>query len=58
MWWCKVEEGDEKLELVDEAKAEEGEEKGVLDVVYEQNLLEEGESDRRTGPLAFVLEDE
>lgn len=29
----KVEEGEEKVEAVEEAKAEEGEEKGVLDVV-------------------------
>ena len=51
----KVEE--EKPELVEEANADEGEEKGVLDVVYEQNLLE-GERERRTGPLDLVLEDE
>lgn len=54
----KGEEGDEKLELVEEAKADEGEEKRVLDEEYEQNLLE-GETERRTGPLdlVFVLED-
>lgn len=48
---------DEKPELVEEAKADEGEEKGVLEVVYEQNLVE-GERERRTGPLDFVLEED
>lgn len=51
-----MEDGDEKLELVEEAKADGGEEKGVFDVEYEQNLLE-GERERSTGPLDFVLED-
>lgn len=51
-----MEDGDEKLELVEEAKAEDGEEKGVFDVEYEQNLLE-GERVRSTGPLDFALED-
>jgi len=37
---------------VEEAKADEGVEKGVLDCVYEQNLPE-GESERRTGPHDF-----
>ena len=55
----KVEDGDEKPELVEEAKADEVEEKEVFDVEYEQNLPE-GESERSTGPLPFdlVLEDE
>ena len=48
---------DEKPELVEDAKADEGEEKGVLEVVYEQNLVE-GERERRTGPLDFVLEED
>lgn len=51
-----MEDGDEKLELEDEAKADEGEEKRELDVEYEQNLLE-GETERSTGPLDLVLED-
>lgn len=43
-----MEDGDEKLELV--------EEKRVFDVEYEQNLLE-GEIERSTRPLDFALDD-
>ena len=53
----KVEGGDEKLERVEEAKAEEDEEKEVFDLEYEQNLPE-GETERRTGPLDLVLDDD
>lgn len=38
-------------------KLDEGERNGAFDVEYEQKLLEEGERERSTGPLDFVLEE-
>jgi hypothetical protein len=52
----KVELGEVKLELVEEAKADEVDEKDEFDVVEEQ-YLPDGESERSTGPLDLVLED-
>ena len=46
-----------KLELVEEAKADEVDEKDEFDVVDEQ-YLPDGESERSTGPLDLVLEDD
>jgi hypothetical protein len=46
-----------KLELVEEAKADEDDEKDEFDAVAEQ-YLPDGESERSTGPLDLVLEDE
>lgn len=45
-----------KLELVEEAKADEEDEKDVFDVVDEQ-YLPDGESERSTGPLDLVLDE-
>lgn len=49
-----MEDGEEKLELVEEANADEEEEKAELDPVEEQNLPD-GETERSTGPLDLVL---
>lgn len=55
LWWLKkVDDGEEKLELVEEAKAEDEEE---VEVVFDEQNLPEGERDRRTGPLDLVLDD-
>jgi hypothetical protein len=56
-WWKKEEDGEVKLELVEEAKADEDDEKDEFDAVAEQ-YLPDGESERSTGPLDLVLEDE
>lgn len=46
-----------KLEPVEEAKADEDDEKGEFDAVDEQ-YLPDGESERSTGPLDLALDDE
>lgn len=46
-----------KLEPVEEAKADEDDEKGEFDGVDEQ-YLPDGESERSTGPLDLALDDE